>query len=71
MLFQKRLSDGDIIKKEDGYYHFAIMPSDTDGLLFGKYFFDIEIYNKNPLIKQTIKGNLVLTEEVTHIENEV
>lgn len=70
-MFQKRLSNEDIVKKEDGYYHFAIMPSDTDGLLYGEYVFDIEIYNKEPFIKQTILGTLKLTNEVTHAENEV
>ena len=71
MLFQKRLSNGDIIKKEDGYYHFGIMPEDTQNLNCKDYVFDIEIYNKEPLIKQTILGVLKLTSEVTHIENEV
>ena len=71
MLFQKRLSNNDITKKEDGYYHFGIMPEDTQDLAVGKYVFDIEIYNEEPLIKQTILGDLCLTSEVTHVENEV
>ena len=70
-LFQKKLSAGDIIKDEEGYYHSAILPEDTDGLDFGKYEFDIEIYNENPKIKQTIIGILELTKEITYATNEV
>ena len=71
MLFQKKLSTGDITKKEDGYYHFGINPKDTENLSYGEYAFDIEIFNQDPLIKQTKVGKLSLTEETTHIENEV
>lgn len=69
-LFQKRLSNGDINKDEEGYYHFAILPEDTEKLDYGKYFFDIEVYKKEPLIKQTFVGILELTPEVTFKENE-
>lgn len=70
-LFQKRLSIGDITKDEEGYYHFSILPEDTDKLSYAKYVFDIEICNENPKIKQTKTGTLQLTDEVTHTENEV
>lgn len=71
VLFQKKLSSGEITKEEDGYYHFGIMPQDTEELDYNEYYFDIEIYNENPLIKQTRLGKLILTEETTHKENEV
>lgn len=69
-LFQKRLTTGQITKDEDGYYHFGILPEDTDDLDYSKYYFDIELYNKKPLIKRTILGELTLTAEVTHAYNE-
>ena len=71
VLFQKRLTNGDITKGEDGYYHFEILPEDTEKLDYDTYYFDIEICNKNPKIKQTSLGQLEITEETTHIENEV
>lgn len=69
-LLQKKLSTGDIIKNEDGSYSFEILPEDTDGLDFGEYEFDIELYKANPIFKQTFLGKLVLLEEVTHAANE-
>lgn len=69
-LFQKKLSDGTIMKNEDGSYSFEILPEDTDGLDFGEYEFDIELYKANPIFKQTFLGKLVLLEEVTHAVNE-
>lgn len=68
--FQKRLSRGEITKDEEGFYHFAIMPEDTDNLGYGEYFFDIEVYNEDPLIKQTTTGVLKLTDEATFSSNE-
>ena len=71
MLFQKRLSNGDITTDEEGYYHFSILPEDTEELSFKTYYFDIELYKEEPLLKQTIVGKLELTDEITHKENEV
>lgn len=71
ILFQKRLSSKDIIKDKDGYYHFGILPEDTEKLDYGEYYFDIEICNQKPKIKQTQLGKLVITQEITHKENEV
>lgn len=69
--FQKRLSDGGIIKTNDGEYEFTIMPEDTDNLDFpADYEFDIELVS-NGTIKQTYYGVLHLTKEVTHHYNEV
>ena len=70
MLFQKRLSKGDIVKNDDGYYHFEILPEETDNLDYAPYYFDIELYNDDPLIKQTVTGQLILTEEITFASNE-
>ena len=71
ILFQKKLSTKDIVKEDDGYYHFAIKPEDTEKLNYDEYYFDIGICNENPKIKQTVLGKLKITEEVTHKENEV
>ena len=68
-LFQKKLSTGDIEKNENGSYQFDILPEDTDPLKVGRYVFDIEIIGDR--LKQTTIGNLILTDEVTTIENEV
>lgn len=70
-LFQKSLSNGTIVKIDDGDYQFYIEPEDTNGLQYGEYSFDIELINDNPRIKQTIAGTLRLSEETTWAENEV
>lgn len=71
MIFQKKLSDGSIVKEaEDGRYSFEIRPEDTDGLAFGDYAFDIELI-KVPTIKKTFAGIIHITEEATHASNEV
>lgn len=67
-LIQKTLDD--MTLDADGTYHFTIEPTDTDGLKYGTYVFDIQVVNAN--VKTTIaKGNLVVTEEVTFASNEV
>jgi len=68
--FQKRLSDGGIIKVDEGTYEFTILPEDTDGLEFGDYDFDIEFVIDGEL-KKTFCGVLHLSKEVTHRHNEV
>lgn len=70
-LFQKSLTNGDIVKVSDGEYKFSIEPEDTNNLQFGEYTFDIELLNDNPRIKQTITGTLRLSEETTWAINEV
>lgn len=67
---QKRLSAGTIVKDEAGYYHFSILPEDTNDLQFGDYDFDIELV-KEGTIKQTTIGKLTLSPEVTYEINEV
>lgn len=68
IIFQKKLSDGDITLEEDGFFHFKIMDTDTNDLNYGFYKFDIEIIGDD--IKQTKIGTLELTEEVTFAVNE-
>ena len=58
-LFQKRLSNKDIL------------PKNTENLRYTSYYFDIEMYKKEPLLKQTQIGTLEITQEVTFAENEV
>ena len=69
-LFQKRVSDGTIVKLETGKYQFTIEPEDTDNFEYGTYEFDIEVV-KNNSVKKTFCGKLVVTKEVTHHYNEV
>ena len=69
-IFQKRLSDGGIIKVDDGVYQFTIMPGDTDNMAFGDYDFDIELVIDN-VLKKTFMGVLALGKEATHHCNEV
>lgn len=68
--FQKRYTSGDIVPLGNGVYQFRIEPSDTDGLAFGEYDFDIELLIEGEL-KKTFTGKLILTAESTHAYNEV
>lgn len=68
-LFQKRLSTGDIEIMEDGSYQFTIDSEDTNQLKYGRYVFDFELVSGAD-IKQTFIGELILTDEATHAENE-
>ena len=69
-VFQKRMSRGEIVDVGDGKYEFTIMPADTDSLSIGHYVFDIELVNADEGIKQTLVGDLNLTNEVTFVTNE-
>lgn len=74
-LFQKTIDD--MTFDEDGYYHFTILPEDTNDLSFGQYVYDIEvIVGDNGEYKQTIsprspKNVFEILEEVTYACNEV
>lgn len=70
VLFQKRLSSGEIEKLGIGDYQIKIDGIDTDPLDFNRtYPFDIElIYNGD---KKTEYGEMELTPEVTCVWNEV
>jgi hypothetical protein len=70
ILFQKKLSTGEIQKADDGKYSFSILPEDTEKLEYGDYGFDFEIVNENPKIKKTFVGNLKLLDEYTFKVNE-
>ena len=70
MLFQKKLSDNTITYTDDGYYHIVIKPEDTDNLAYGTYFFDIERIIGDD-VKTYVVGELEITSEITHHENEV
>lgn len=71
ILFQKRLNEG-IELQEDGYYHITIEPSDTNGLDYGSYVYDIQLKRTDPkdYVKTLINGTITLTEEVTWEVNE-
>lgn len=70
-LIQKRLSNGSIL--HDGeYYHFTLLPADTDMLEIGQtYRYDIEVKTATAGIRTIAKGGLTITEEVTHAADEV
>ena len=69
VILQKKISDMSF-DDETGKYSFTINPADTDGLNYGKYVYDIEVIVGN--YKKTIaRGELEITEEVTHVGNEV
>ncbi len=71
-LIQKRLSNGSIVYDEETqYYHFVLLPSDTDGLKMNReYDYDIEVKTVSD-IKTIAKGKLLITYEVTHAADEV
>ena len=69
-LFQKRLSNGDIIKLDNSDYQFTIEPNDTDNLKFDTYDCDIEIVSLADELKQTFTGVFEVTSEATHARNE-
>ena len=54
IIFEKTLEDVEI--DEDGYCHVKFNPEDTENLLYGSYFFDVEItttggYRKSKLFQ--------------------
>ena len=67
-LIQKTLDSG--IEFEDGVYRVIFLPEDTENMAFGEYVYDIEVINDDK--PKTIKiDKFIVTEEVTHKENEV
>ena len=67
--FQKKLTTGGIVKLAPGDYQVRIEPEDTQNMKYGNYKFDIQITYENQ-VKETFVGDFVLTEEITHPENE-
>ena len=70
-LFQKKLTTGDIELTESGDFQFTIQPEDTDKMAFGQYVFDVEVIRGNEIKQTLIVGYIRLTEEVTHVKDEV
>lgn len=70
-IFQKKLSTGEIeFSDEDFYYRFWINSTDTDGLAYGDYEYDIERIVDGK--KRTIaKGRFTIEKEITFVGNEV
>ena len=69
VIFQKTREDFTV--DEEGYFHFVILPEDTDDLSYGEYPYDIEIviFGGKPI---TIKKSMLrVTKEVTHKINEI
>ncbi len=69
-VLQKKLDEGITYSEEDNFYYITIEPSDTDGLKYDKYVFDIEVIDGDDK-KTILKGVFVIEEEVTFAENEV
>lgn len=69
-VLQKRLGDGIVFDGE--YYYLSLSPSDTEGLAYGTYVFDIEvIQDAEQTYKKTIKkGQFILQGESTWAVNE-
>lgn len=66
-IFQKTIDD--MLFDDNGVYHFQVEPSDTDGIRFGKYRYDIQVVDEGT--KTTIaNGYFIVKEEVTFAENE-
>ncbi len=65
--FQKTIDD--MTFDSDGTYHFIINPSDTNSLSYGNYCYDLEV-KIDDYVKTIAKGDFIITEEVTHKENE-
>lgn len=67
MLIQKRLPDFEI--DSQGFYHFVILPTETNDLQYGKYVFDIEVIVEG--VKTTVaRGDFILESEVTFADDE-
>ena len=68
VLFQKKFSNADIEKDDDGY-KLTITSTDTETLSYGSYVFDICIKSTD-LVRTLAIGTLTLTNEVTFKSNE-
>ena len=63
VVLQKKYSTGEI-QFADNYVVVEIMPTDTNDLLYGTYVYDVE-FTSGDYVKTVLKGNIVLTKEVT------
>lgn len=67
-VIQKKIED--MFFDNEGFYHFTILPSETDNLEYGNYYYDIERIVDGD--KMTIsKGTLKIDKEITFSGNEV
>ena len=73
-LFQKKLSNEEILKLGPGDYQIRIEPEDTNNLTYGNYKFDVQLTwideRGEQQLKETFVGDFVITEEVTYVTNE-
>lgn len=69
VVFQKTLED--MTFDNDGTYHIAILPQDTEELPYGDYVYDLEICVGDDYKKTISIGNFKILEEVTFASNEV
>lgn len=66
VLLQKTLENMDF--DENYYYHFTIMPEDTDNFQYGTYQYDVEVIQGNN--KTTTRGEFIIEEEITFASDE-
>lgn len=72
ILLQKSLGNGIEYSEEIKKYVLKFEPGDTDNLEMNKvYGFDFEIYAEKGNFKRTFVGQLHLTNEYTHMKDEV
>lgn len=64
MIFQKELKD--IIIDQDGYCHIVFKPKDTENLVYGTYYFDIEVTLVNGVRKTCLEKIEITSETTTH-----
>lgn len=66
VLLQKTLENMDF--DENYYYHFTIMPEDTDNFQYGTYQYDVEVIQGDN--KTTTRGEFIIDEEITFASDE-
>lgn len=69
VIFQKKLSTGEIQFVADGIYCLTINPKDTNELNYGNYGYDVTIISGD-FVTTKIIGQITLTKEFTHKSNE-
>ena len=72
VLLEKKIGDGIEYSEDIKKYVLKFEPKDTDNLEMNKlYGFDFEIIAENKKLKKTFTGQFHLTNEYTHVEDEV
>lgn len=72
VLLQKKIGNGIEYSEDIKKYVLKFEPQDTDNLEMNKiYGFDFEIVAENKKLKKTFTGQFHLTNEYTHVEDEV